>query len=102
MNIRILLYEVEAERDIDRQFDWLVAKASLRTAERVMARLRSTCEKITLAPTQGRRADAIRPGMRITGFEGAHAICFTFDDDHVRILRVLFGGRDPSRAFGLD
>jgi toxin ParE1/3/4 len=49
---------------------------------------------------RGMKRDDIRPGLRIIGFERRVAIAFTFDEEHVRIGRILYGGRDYEALLG--
>lgn len=45
-------------------------------------------------PERGTRRDAIRPGLRTTGYRRRVTIAFVVTDTEVVILRVLYGGRD--------
>lgn len=45
-------------------------------------------------PERGTRRDAIRPGLRTTGYRRRVTVAFTVSGTEVVILRVLYGGRD--------
>ncbi len=45
-------------------------------------------------PERGTRRDAIRPGLRTTGYRRRVTIAFMVTDTSVVILRVLYAGRD--------
>lgn len=45
-------------------------------------------------PERGTRRDAIRPGLRTTGYRRRVTIAFVVTGAEVVVLRVLYGGRD--------
>jgi plasmid stabilization system protein ParE len=45
-------------------------------------------------PARGTRRDAIRPGLRTTGYRRRVTLAIRVTDTEVIILRVLYGGRD--------
>jgi toxin ParE1/3/4 len=50
-------------------------------------------------PERGRRRDDLRRGLRIVGFGRRVTIAFHVADDRITIDRILYGGRDLTRAF---
>jgi plasmid stabilization system protein ParE len=54
------------------------------------------CDSFERFPKRGDMRDDIRPGLRITNFDGNAVIAFSVDDDteRVDILGVFYGGQD--------
>jgi toxin ParE1/3/4 len=50
-------------------------------------------------PERGRRRDDLRPGLLIIAFGRRATIAFHVAGDRITIDRVLYGGRDLTRAF---
>jgi toxin ParE1/3/4 len=57
-------------------------------------RLYDQCLRLGLFPERGTRRPELRPGLRVIGFERRAVIVFVIEETSVRILRVLYGGRD--------
>lgn len=53
-------------------------------------------------PERGPRRDDLAAGIRILPFERRTVIIYRIDGDTVRILRVLYGGRDYPREWTDD
>lgn len=49
-------------------------------------------------PERGTRREDLRSGLRIIGFERRVTIAFHVAADRITVDRVLYGGRDLSRA----
>ena len=64
-----------------------------------LERIRSYCERFEIAPKRGVLRNDIRPGLRLVGFERRAVIAFTVEEDEVRIVRILYGGRDLESVF---
>ncbi|WP_369691512.1 type II toxin-antitoxin system RelE/ParE family toxin [Castellaniella caeni] len=63
------------------------------TANRLIATLHATCEKMLPFPESQPARSLIAPGLRVT-FHGSYAIYFTHTHEAVTIVRVLHGARD--------
>jgi plasmid stabilization system protein ParE len=94
-----VVYDQDALRDLATRQNWIEERASAKTAVAYTARVQAACDAIGWAPTQGRLIEEIDPGLRVIGFERRHNIYFKVADGKVRVLRVLFHGRDASSAF---
>jgi plasmid stabilization system protein ParE len=94
----LVRYDPKAQADLDEIFAYISARSSVTTANRFIAALRRSCELIGYAPTQGRRRDEVRRGLRVTGFRRRVDICFIVDEGVVVVLRLLYGGRDIAQA----
>lgn len=93
MSLRVR-FEPTAQEDYDQLFEWIADRAGVRTAQRYGERLRRYCESFALFPQRGTRRDDLRPGVRLIGFERRITIAFVVHDHEVKILRLLYGGRD--------
>jgi toxin ParE1/3/4 len=89
-----VIFEPEAQADLDELFAWIADRADVPTAERYMLRVRRPCERLDIFPERGTRRDDIAPGLRLFGIERRVTVAFKVYDDHVSIVRVLYGGRD--------
>jgi toxin ParE1/3/4 len=74
-------------------WSYIAEEASETTANRFLARLEGTCQKLLPFPSAHPERPQLAPGLRVT-FQGAYAIYYQFDDTHVVIIRVLHGARD--------
>jgi plasmid stabilization system protein ParE len=61
-------------------------------------RIKARCNRLLLAPTQGRICDELRPGLRITGMEDRVTIAYRIDGATVRIVAIAYGGRQIDTA----
>lgn len=99
--VRKVVFRAAAERDLAKLYkDIRDSRGEPTLAINYIRRIRSYCEGFAEFPERGTRRDDIRPGLRIVGFERRVAIVFTFDADHVRIGRILYGGRDYEALLG--
>ena len=92
-----VLFGAKAKKDILSIYSYIAEKAEPETAEKYIARIERWCTRLETFPQRGVNRDDIRKGMRIGGFERRVSIGFYIKGDTVRILRVLYGGRDLSR-----
>jgi toxin ParE1/3/4 len=63
-------------------------------------RIVSYCLGFATFPERGRRRDDLRPELRVIGFGRRVTIAFHVTSDRITIDRVLYGGRDLTRALG--
>ncbi|MFT0532380.1 type II toxin-antitoxin system RelE/ParE family toxin [Castellaniella hirudinis] len=74
-------------------WSYVAEDSSEATANRLIAKLQATCEKILPFPESQPARPLIAPGIRVT-FHGAYAIYYTHTSEAVTIIRVLHGARD--------
>jgi toxin ParE1/3/4 len=97
---RKVVFEPEAQADLDELFAWIAQRADVATAERYMLRVRRPCERLDLFPERGTKRDDIAPGLRLFGIERRITVAFKVYEDRVSIIRVLYGGRDVEAILG--
>lgn len=87
-------------RDDLPQFYRLIAKRFWTArAQAYTVRIVSYCLGFATFPERGIQRDDLRPGLRIIGFRRRVTIAFHVMGGRVTIDRVLYGGRDLSKAF---
>lgn len=89
----------EVEGDLLRLYDYIEGRSGPARALAYVERIRRHCEGFGRFPDRGTRRDDVWPGFRTVGFERRVTIAFTVAPDAVRILRILYGGRDLRAAF---
>jgi toxin ParE1/3/4 len=98
---RRIVFRAAAERDLAKLYrDIRDQRGGPAVAIDYIRRIRSYCGGFAEFPERGMKRDDIRPGLRIVGFERRVAIAFTFDDHHVRIARIFYGGRNYDSLLG--
>ena len=97
---RKVIFEPEAQADLDELFAWVADRSSIATAERYMKRIRRPCERLDLFPERGTKRDDIAPGIRLFGIERRVTVAFKVYEDRVSIIRVLYGGQDIEAILG--
>lgn len=65
----------------------------------ISAASRPLAEASIPLPERGTLRNDLRPGVRTIRFEQRVTIAFQVEANRVTILRVLYGGRDVSKAF---
>ena len=86
-----------AEADLLGLFNYIAAESGIAVADAYIDRIEAACLSLKIFPMRGTRRDDLLPGVRMLGFERRVAIAFTVRDGEVRILRILYGGRDLGR-----
>ncbi|WP_372704036.1 type II toxin-antitoxin system RelE/ParE family toxin [Castellaniella sp.] len=94
---RTLLLTDNAEADLAEIWSYVAEDSSEATANRLIATLYTTCEKILPFPESQPARPLIAPGLRVT-FHGSYAIYYTHSPAAVTIIRVLHGARDIGRV----
>ena len=90
----------QARRDLLAIFDCVVElSGSPTTARRFVQRIRDRCDRIGNAPHGGRSRDDLEPGLRIVPFEKSAVIAYRVERDCVRIVNIIYGGRDYEALF---
>ncbi|WP_442579078.1 type II toxin-antitoxin system RelE/ParE family toxin [Mesorhizobium sp. ASY16-5R] len=92
MNFKVV-FRPRATADLDDIYDF-IARDSPPAAIAFVRRIRDHCTKLAYMPERGPRRDDLAAGIRILPFERRTVIIYRIDDNTVRILRVLYGGRD--------
>lgn len=95
-------YGAVARRDLEEIYAWIADRAGERVAEGFCERIRTRCESLAFVPEQGTLHDGIRKGLRSFGIDRRVTILLRASPDHVKILRVLYGGRQPRLPPGWD
>lgn len=94
-----VVFSPEAQNDLFDLFDYITEQSSGERALAYLNRIEDVCLSLKTFPERGTRKDEVRPGLRIIGFERRVTIAFHVQSDRITILRILYGGRDFSRAF---
>jgi toxin ParE1/3/4 len=91
---RKVVFEPQAQVDLDEIYDWIADRAGEATAAQYMRRIRRPCERLDLFPERGTKRDDLAPGLRVFGIERRVSVAFKIYEDRVAIIGVLYGGRD--------
>ena len=90
-----VVFRGSAERDLANLYRYIRdANNDPAPAARYIQEIRSYCERFSDFPERGTRRDDIKQGLRTVGFERRATIVFRVQGNTVRILRVLYGGRN--------
>jgi toxin ParE1/3/4 len=79
-----------------------IARDSPPAAIAFVRRIRDHCAKLAYMPERGPSRDDLVAGIRILPFERSAVMIYRIDKDTVRILRVLYGGRDYPKEWTDD
>jgi toxin ParE1/3/4 len=88
-----VVFDPDAEFDLDEIHDWIANRTSERVAEGYTRRILNFCQRLRNFPERGVVRPDVFPGARIVGFEHSASVVFVIDDKEVRILRILYAGR---------
>ena len=83
-----------AAKDVAQISMQIEAAAGALVAEQYVARLREFLRGFDIASERGHLREDLRPGLRITGFEGRITIAFHVHENHVEFLRCFRGGQN--------
>lgn len=97
---RTVVFTPEAQDDLFALYDYIAGRGAPNAAMAYGERLQARCLTLADFPEQGRRRDAIRPGLRLLGFERRTMIAFHITATAVVIDRIFHGGQDVMAAFG--
>ncbi len=91
-----VVFAPEAEEQIAELYRYIAGKGAPLNALRYTEAIVAYCEGLATVPHRGTRRDDIRPGLRITNYEGRAVIAFAVDDAAMRItiIGLYYGGRD--------
>ena len=93
MRLWPVVFDPDAELDLDEIHGWISGRASERIADGYIARIVDFCYRLRNFPERGVVRDDAFPGARIIGFEHRASVVFAIEDAEVRILRILYAGR---------
>lgn len=94
MTERRVVFSTEAQADLAAIHDFVPDAATPAVALNCLERLQGYCAGMALGAERGHRRNAVRPGLRIVGFEERITVAFTFSAEDVTILRKFHAGRD--------
>ena len=94
MKAATVSFRESAIEDLQSIYDHIAEDNGPVRADRYIEKITAHCMKLSLFPNRGRASDDISPGLRILPFEGRVTIVYRIDDAGVRIVRVLYAGRD--------
>jgi toxin ParE1/3/4 len=92
-------FSPQASTDLFEIYDYIAPRGGAERALAYVQRIQAACLNLASFPARGTRRDDIRPGLRVTGFEGRVTIAFHVGAERVVIVRILYAGRDLSGAF---
>jgi toxin ParE1/3/4 len=98
---RKVVFSPEAKADLERLYDYIADNSGPARSLAYIERIEAYCRRFDLVAERGVSRDDIRPGLRSVGFERRVAIAFHVEVRTVTIDRILYGGRDLDRAFGI-
>lgn len=84
----------EAKVDLLNLYNYIAARNGVNQALAYIERIERECMSLETFPIRGKSWDALRPGLRIMGFERRVTIAFQVNPKVVTIFRLLYGGRD--------
>ena len=96
---RRLVFAPEARADLRQLFAHIAADSGAARASAFLGRIETYCQGLVHFPERGTARDDLWPGLRTVGFARRATVAFTVRPDVVRIVRVLYGGRDLRAAF---
>jgi toxin ParE1/3/4 len=89
-----------AKRQLDELYDYIATQGDPVTAFGYVQRIQAFCMGFSTFPERGTVRDDIRPGLRLVGFERRVTVAFKVEPDEVRIISILYAGRQlPDQAF---
>lgn len=94
-----LVYLPGADADLDRIYHWLAPSAGATVALAYVARIESTCQRLTDFPRRGSPRDELELGIRTVPFERRATIYYRVTETAVEIARILHRGLDADREF---
>lgn len=95
-----MLYSVvfapEAQAQLLALYHYIAGQGAPISAERYTEAIGDYCETMSTFPKRGTQRDDIRPGLRVTNYQGVSIIAFAVDEANksVSIIGVFSGGQD--------
>lgn len=98
MQINKYILSQEADFDLEEIFEYSYAEFGLNQAIKYLGEIDDVFINIVNTPEIGRTRNELKKGLYSMPI-GMHIIFYRILTDHVRIVRVLYGGRDLPRNF---
>lgn len=89
----------DARKDLRSLFVYVGRAAGVGVADAYDSRIRTACYNLASHPNGGTPRDDLRAGLRTFAFERRVTIAYEVDGDIVRVLRIVYGGRDLGGLF---
>ncbi len=89
-----VVFTPEAEEQLAAFYRYVATAASPEIAERFTGAVVTYCEALRTFPYIGTRREGIRPGLRITSYNGRTVIAFAVDAERVSSIGVFYDGQD--------
>ena len=93
---RLVVHDRAARADLIDIWLYSYEQFGERQANRYLDRLGRAFERLAEDPESGTLRDALRPGYWSRRVQ-SHVVFYTFDEDELRVRRVLHGAMDPDR-----
>lgn len=78
---------------------YIAKAAGIQIAEAYDQRIRKACHNLVAYPNGGTPRDDLGPGVRTIAIERRVIIAYEAQDDIIRVLHVVYGGRDIGAIF---
>lgn len=98
MQINKYILSQEADFDLEEIFEYSYAEFGLNQAIKYLGEIDDVFIKIVNTPEIGRTRYEIKQGLYSIPI-GMHIVFYRILTDHVRIVRILYGGRDLPKNF---
>ncbi len=89
-----------AVEDLRNLHNYIAQQSGPAAAAGYIDRIEAACLALSQFPRRGRPRDDIRAGLRTLAFERRVLIVYDIRGKTVRILSILYGGRDFAGMFG--
>lgn len=97
MTRRVEFYPL-AEADLIHLYNYIATNSGALRAGRYIQRIERLCLGLSEFPERGTPRPDLVPGVRTLSMDRRVLVAFTVTEDLVLILRILYGGRNLSRA----
>lgn len=98
MQINKYILSQEADFDLEEIFEYSYVEFGLNQAIKYLGEIDDVFINIVNTPEIGRTRNELKKGLYSMPI-GMHIIFYRILTDHIRIVRVLYGGRDLPRNF---
>ncbi len=99
MNSKKYVLSEEADFDLDSIFDYTSTEFGFNQAIDYLSELEMLFDKLAKTPTIGKARNEIKIGLFSFPMR-SHIIFYRVMGNHIRIVRVLYGGKDLVKNFG--
>jgi plasmid stabilization system protein ParE len=89
-----VFFSPRARRQLIELYNYIANASYPSRAERYVAGLIDSCDRLAILPHRGMRRDDIRSGVRVTHYRRRTVIAFVVLEKSVDILGIFHGGRD--------